>query len=102
MRVVKNLDDIIECPNCGSQFYLKKIQYGFERPYVLCVNCHEEFYEEDDTNKVSDDFDDSLRNIECAVCDLTRHATSQHELDQMELIKDIFDELVSVIRRLKR
>ena len=51
--------------------------------------------------KAPDDIDDSLMEIEYAVSDLTRYATTQHELDQMERIRDIFDELISVIRRMK-
>ena len=52
--------------------------------------------------KAPDCIDDSLMNIEWAMCDLTRYATSQHELDQMERIRDIFDQLISVIRRMKQ
>ena len=51
--------------------------------------------------RAPDNIDDTLMNIEYAVSDLTRHATTQHELDQMERIRDIFDELISVIRRMK-
>ena len=52
--------------------------------------------------KAPDDIDDSLMEIEYAVSDLTRYATSHHELEQMERIRDIFDELISVIRRMKQ
>ena len=51
--------------------------------------------------KAPDDIDDSLMKIEWAISDLTRYATSHHELEQMERIRDIFDELISVIRRMK-
>ena len=51
--------------------------------------------------KAPDAIDDTLMDIEYAVSDLTRYATTQHELDQMERIRDIFDELISVIRRMK-
>ena len=53
------------------------------------------------TEHKPDDIDDSLMEIEYAVSDLTRYATTRHELDQMERIRDIFDELISVIRRMK-
>lgn len=112
MRIVKNLDSINECPNCGSSYYLKEIKNEFGRPYIVCVNCHEELYEDEDTQyaitddvfvigKRPDDIDDSLMNIEYAVSDLTRYATTKDELEQMERIRDIFDELISVIRRMK-
>ena len=52
--------------------------------------------------KAPDVIDDTLMNIEYAVSDLTRYATTQHELDQMERIRNIFDELISVIRRMKQ
>ena len=69
----------------------------------------EEIYENETTcdedvvvvGKAPDDVDDSLMKIEYAVSDLTRYATTKHELDQMERIRDIFDELISVIRRIK-
>ena len=51
--------------------------------------------------KAPDDIDDTLMEIEWAISDLTRYATSHHELEQMERIRDIFDELISVIRRMK-
>ena len=51
--------------------------------------------------KAPDAIDDTLMDIEYSVSDLTRYATTQHELDQMERIRDIFDELISVIRRMK-
>ena len=105
MRIVNNLDNINECPNCGGQYHLRETKNEFGRSYVVCINCHEELFEEEDTcydvGKAPDDIDDSLMNIEYAVSDLTRHATTQHELDQMERIRDIFDELISVIRRMK-
>lgn len=52
--------------------------------------------------KAPDSIDNSLMEIEYAVSNLTRYATSPHELDQMERIRDIFDELISVIRRMKQ
>ena len=82
------------------------------RNYKKCAYCAEEIYEDEDTQyaitddvfvvgKAPDDIDDSLMSIEYAVGDLTRYATSPHELDQMECIRDIFYELISVIRRIK-
>lgn len=105
MRIVKNLNEIDECPNCGNSLYLRETEDKFGHPYVVCINCHEELYEEVqvfNVGKAPDDIDDSLMEIEYAVSDLTRYATSPHELDQMERIRDIFDELISVIRRMKQ
>ena len=85
-----------------------------DREYLFCSDCHEEIFENEYTiseeeaqehtfnvGKAPDAIDDTLMNIEYAVSDLTRYATTQHELDQMERIRDIFDELISVIRRMK-
>ena len=107
MRIVKNLENVNECPNCtGNSLILTKNEFG--RPFKQCCICCEEIFEDEDTQyesinigKAPDDIDDSLMNIEYAVSNLTRYATTQHELDQMERIRDIFDELISVIRRMK-
>ena len=113
MRIVKSLKDIKLCPNCGSiQLLDNHTVQG--RDYILCIECGEEIYENEYTinaeeaqepvfnvGKAPDDIDDSLMEIEYAVSDLTRYATTQHELEQMERIRDIFDELISVIRRIK-
>ena len=105
MKIVKSLNEINECPDCGSTYYFKKIKSGLGLSCVHCINCHEEFYEDKtacyDVGNAPDDIDDSLMEIEYAVSDLTRYATTQHELEQMERIRDIFDELISIIRRMK-
>lgn len=104
MRIVNNLEYINECPNCtGSSLILTKNEFG--RPFKRCCICCEEIYEDEDTcydvGKAPNDIDDSLMNIEYEVSDLTRYATTQHELEQMERIRNIFDELISIIRRMK-
>ena len=105
MRIVRKLNEIDECPNCGSGLYLRETEDESGRPCVVCINCHEEFYEDEDSvpnvDKALDNIDDSLINVEWAICDLPRYATTQHELEQMERIRNIFDELISVIRRMK-
>jgi hypothetical protein len=105
MRIVKNLSDINECPNCGSQYHLREVENDLGPSYVVCINCHEELYEGEDTcydvGKAPDDIDDSLMDIEYEVGNLPRYATNKDELEQLERIRDIFDELISVIRRMK-
>ena len=104
MRIVQNLNEIDECPNCESRGLIRTTN-EFGRPFKQCCVCTEEIYEEEDTcydvGKAPDDIDDSLMNIEWEICDLTRYATTQHELEQMERIRNIFDELISIIRRMK-
>ena len=105
MRIVKDLGKIHECPNCGSPDHLRETENQFGHPYVICINCYEELYEEEDTYynvaKVPDDIDDSLMGIEYEVGNLPRYATNKDELEYLERIRNIFDELISVIRRLK-
>lgn len=105
MRIVRNLKDIDECPNCGNDRCLRETENQFGRPYVVCLNCHEELYEDEDTcydvGKAPDDIDDSLMEIEYEVGNLPRYATNKDELEYLERIRNIFDELISVIRRMK-
>ena len=49
MRIVPNLNDVDECPNCGSLYYLKEVKNEFGRPYIVCLNCHEEIFEKKTT-----------------------------------------------------
>ena len=105
MRIVESLKNVHKCPTCldHDNFSINFNEFG--RMYLKCQFCNEELYEDEDTcydvGKAPDDIDDSLMEIEYTVSDLTRHATTQHELHQMERIRDIFDELISVIRRMK-
>jgi protein-tyrosine-phosphatase len=48
MRIVPNLNDINECPNCGRRV-LTYATNEFGRPFVLCANCHEEIFENETT-----------------------------------------------------
>lgn len=109
MRIVNSLDDTLRCPNCGTlDLHWRKNSMG--RDYLFCSDCHEEIYENEMTcgeepvfniGKAPDDIDDSLMNIEYEVGNLPRYATTKDELEQLERIRNIFDELISVIRRIK-
>ena len=52
--------------------------------------------------KAPDDIDDTLMDIEYEVGNLPRYATNKDELEYLERIRNIFDELISVIRRMKQ
>lgn len=105
MRIVKNLKDITECPNCGDDRCLRETENEFGHPYVICINCTEELFEDEDTcydvGKAPDDIDDSLMDIEYEVANLPRYATNKDEFEYLGRIRNIFDELISVIRRMK-
>lgn len=51
MRIVPNLNDINECPNCGCRV-LTYATNEFGRPYIVCSNCHEEVFENETTCSV--------------------------------------------------
>ena len=48
MRIVPNLNDIDECPNCESRGLISN-HNEFGRLYKLCPVCHEEIYENETT-----------------------------------------------------
>ena len=104
MRIVKNLNEIDECPNCESRGLIRSTN-EFGRPFKQCCVCTEEIYEDEgtcyDVGKAPDDIDDSLMEIEYEVGNLPRYATNKDELEYLEHIRNIFDELISVIRRMK-
>ena len=49
MRIVPNLTELTECPNCGSDWHLRETKNEFGRSYLICLNCHEELYENEIT-----------------------------------------------------
>lgn len=49
MRIVPNLTELTECPNCGGVWHLRETENQFGRSYVLCLNCGEEIYENETT-----------------------------------------------------
>ena len=109
MRIVNSLDDTLRCPNCGTlDLHWRKNNMG--RDYLFCSDCHEEIYENEMTcseepviniGKAPDSIDDSLMELEYEIGELPRLAHSINELEQMEKIRNIFYDLISVIRRMK-
>ena len=49
MRIVPNLTELNECPNCGNDRCLRETENQFGRPFVICLNCHEEIFENETT-----------------------------------------------------
>ena len=106
MRIVKSLNEVYECPNCGRKdYFLHNHTNDMGREYLFCACCHEEIYEDEVTGyyaeKAPDNIDDSLMDIEWEVANLPCYATNKDELEYLERIRNIFDELISVIRRMK-
>lgn len=101
-----------KCSRCGSrdvELYTDMTSFqtvwdcyncGYKEPFIPVPTDHI-MVEDESAPTTYGDVERDLMEIEYAVSDLTRYATTQHELDQMERIRDIFDELISVIRRIK-
>ena len=53
------------------------------------------------TEHKPDDIDDTLMDIEYELGQLTLWAHDKHSLDQLEAIKSILEQFLSVIRRMK-
>ena len=106
MRIVKSLKEVYDCPNCGRKdYFLHNHTNDMGREYLFCACCHEEIYEDEDTcydiDKAPDDIDGSLMDIEYELGQLTLWAHDKHSLDQLEAIKSILEQFLSVIRRMK-
>ena len=113
MRIVKSLEGTKLCPNCGSvQLLDNHTVQG--RDYMLCIECGEEIYENEYTisaeeaqehtfniGKAPDDIDDTLMDIEYELGQLTLWAHDKYSLDQLEAIKSILEQFLSVLRRMK-
>ena len=113
MRIVPNLNDINECPNCGRHGLIRTTN-EFGRPFKQCQICTEEIFENEFTiseeeaqehvfnvGKAPDHIDDTLMDIEYELGQLTLWAHDKHSLDQLEAIKSILEQFLSVIRRMK-
>lgn len=94
MRIVPNLDGITECSNCGRSLYLRKINDDEGKPYVLCINCHEEFYEEEQSGSSKEEILFELREMAEV---LPHWAESNRDTLLMQMIRDIFHKLIDYI-----
>jgi ribosomal protein S27AE len=53
MRIVPNLNEVYECPNCGKKdYFLHNHTNNMGREYLFCANCHEEIFENETTCSV--------------------------------------------------
>jgi hypothetical protein len=48
MRIVPNLNETTQCPNCHEQGLIRTVN-EFNRPYLICSACREEIYENETT-----------------------------------------------------
>ena len=111
MTFVENFSKTHSCPKCGKNTFIGMYNQDIDVSYNECYYCHEEVYSLKDQGKVTnyefnvgkapDAIDDTLMDIEYEVGNLPRYATNKDELEYLERIRNIFDELISVIRRMK-
>ena len=101
MRIVPNLTELTECPNCGEALYLKKIKNEFGRPFVLCARCHEEIYEnemtcdeETEKKKKKTDFIFEMRE---EISNLTWSIYDSKNQILVENIQNIFNRIIDYI-----
>ena len=109
MRIVPNLNEIDECPNCESRGLIRTTN-EFGRPFKQCCVCTEEIYENEMTcneepviniSKVPDDIDDTLMEIEYELGTYEMMASTPHELLMANCMRGILEKFISVIRRMK-
>ena len=94
MRLVPNLTELNECLNCGHSLYLREIKDYEGKPFVICVNCHEEFYEEEQSAPSKEEILFGLREM----ADVLPHwAESNRDTLLMEMIRDIFHKLIDYL-----
>ena len=105
MRIVQNLNEIDECPNCESRGLIRTTN-EFGRPFKQCPVCTEEIYADEDTcyyaEKEPDAIDDTLMDIEYELGTYEMMASTPHELLMANCMRGIIEKLVSVIRRMKQ
>ena len=100
MRILPNLNDINECPNCGSPDHLRETENEFGRHYLICINCHEEIYEDENTRfeekaeKEKETFIFEMRE-EISNLDWCSHDSKTQIL--VENIQNIFNKIIDYI-----
>ena len=101
MRIVPNLNDIDECPNCESRGFISN-HNEFGRLYKLCPVCHEEIYENETTcsaekttkEKEKENFIFEMRE-EISALDWCSHDAKTQTL--VENIQNIFNRIIDYI-----
>lgn len=102
MRIVPDLTKLNECPNCGNDRCLRETENQFGRPFVVCLNCHEEIYENETTRseekatkeKEKENFIFEMRE-EISALDWCSHDTKTQML--VENIQNIFNKIIDYI-----
>ena len=101
MRIVPNLNDMDECPNCESRGFISN-HNQFGRLYKLCPVCHEEFFENEITcseekiikKKEKENFIFEMRE---EINHLTQSIHDARSMVLVENIQNIFNKIIDYI-----
>lgn len=101
MRIVPNLNDIDECPNCKRRGLIR-ITNDFGRPFKQCQICNEEIYENETTcseekatkEKEKENFIFEMRE-EISALNWCSHDSKTQTL--VENIQNIFNRIIDYI-----
>ena len=95
MRIVRNLDNITECPNCTSgRLIFTTNEFG--RPFKRCVICTEEIYENEMT--CDEEAEKKKENFIFEMREEINHLTwSIHDARSMVLVENIQNILNRII-----
>ena len=98
MRIVKSLKEVCECPNCGSQYYLRETKNEFGRPYIVCINCHEELFGDEDTYSTTTTRKQKLAmQLDDIIHDIPLYAQNQSQLFAYQKICEAFGEIIKYL-----
>lgn len=109
MIFVDNLDKTHTCPNCGHKELECWYNINTEKKSRHCPECDETIFQKEldltvirsITMEEPVSIYASIRDLEYEISDLTRLATSPNELAQLEKIRDIFYEMLDIIKEIK-
>ena len=94
MRIVHNLRNMTECSNCGSSWHLREAEDDEGKRYVICINCHEEFYDDGQSAPSKEEVLFELREMAEV---LPHWAESNRDTLLMQMIRDIFHKLIDYL-----
>ena len=109
MIFVDNLDKTHACPNCGHKELECWYNINTEKKSRHCPECDETIFQKElDLTVIRSltmeepvSIYASIRDLEYEISDLTRLATSPNELAQLEKIRDIFYEMLDIMKEIK-
>ena len=97
MRIVPNLNDITECPNCGRRGLIRTTN-EFGRPFKQCQICTEEIFENEITCSETINRKQELAvQLEDIIHDIPLLAQNQNQLLAYQKICEAFGEIIKYL-----